>query len=186
MQPRTSAHARSGVAPGVGVPTLEGVYRMHADFVWRSALRFGIRTSAAEDVVHEVFLVVGRRLPEFRPGSSVRAWLYGITRGVCANRRRSDDRRQRRHAELQLVEPDGPATPEELARRAQAVSLVQAFLDTLEEPQRQVFALADLEGMTGPEIAQAFDEPLNTIYSRLRLARRKFKAYVARLQEVQR
>lgn len=186
MQPRTSAHARPARAPGAAASSLEAVYRVHADFVWRSALRFGVPSSAAEDVVHEVFLVVGRRLPEFVAGSSMRAWLYGITRGVCANRRRSHDRRERRHAELQLVEPDRPATPEELARRSQAVSLVQAFLETLDDRQRQVFALADLEGLTGPEMAEALGEPLNTIYSRLRLARRKFKAYVARLQEAQR
>jgi RNA polymerase sigma-70 factor (ECF subfamily) len=43
-----------------------------------------------------------------------------------------------------------------------------------------VFVLADVEGMTGPEIADALGIAVNTVYSRLRLARRDFERALAR------
>jgi RNA polymerase sigma-70 factor, ECF subfamily len=55
-------------------------------------------------------------------------------------------------------------------------------LDRLSDEQRAVFVLHDLEGKAAPEIAADLDVPLNTVYSRLRLARERFAAHVARTQ----
>jgi RNA polymerase sigma-70 factor (ECF subfamily) len=53
------------------------------------------------------------------------------------------------------------------------------LLDQLSPDQRDVFVLAELEQLTAPEIAVATSTPLNTVYSRLRLARARFNELVA-------
>ena len=157
-------------------PTLEALYRDHADFVWRTVRRLGVPDEAAEDVVQEVFIVVRRRLPDYEGRGAPTTWLFAIARGVAANWRRSRQRAERR---LRVVpDPEPAGTPEDAVRRKRVKSLIQGLLDELEPKQRIVFELADIEGMSGPEVAEALGVPLNTVYSRLRLARRRFKKYV--------
>ena len=57
--------------------------------------------------------------------------------------------------------------------------MIQRFLAELPDDQREVFVLADIEGLSGPEIAQALGLELNVAYSRLRLARRKLRRFLA-------
>jgi RNA polymerase sigma-70 factor (ECF subfamily) len=49
-------------------------------------------------------------------------------------------------------------------------------LDKLDEDKRMVLLLVEVEGMTAPEVAQAWKLPVNTVYSRLRRARAEFSA----------
>jgi RNA polymerase sigma-70 factor, ECF subfamily len=153
---------------------LADVYRQHADFVWRIVRRMGVADAAVEDVMHDVFLVVQRRLPEYDGRASMTTWLYHIARGVVANHRRSRSREARR---LELVEQAPgrrPTDPEGLTARREAADLVRAFLAELDEDKRRVFEMADIEGMPIPEVARICKINLNTAYSRLRLARQAF------------
>lgn len=157
-------------------PTLDALYRDHADFVWRTVRRFGVPDEAAEDVVQDVFIVVRRRLPDYEGRGAPTSWLYAIARGVAANFRRGRDRAERR---LRVVAaPEPAATPEDAVGRAQVAQVVRRGLAALDRNQRRVFELVDIEGMSGPEVAEVLGVPLNTIYSRLRLARRRFRQVV--------
>ena len=71
-------------------------------------------------------------------------------------------------------------SPLESASRAEAARRLGAILDELDEDRRAVLILAELEEMSAPEIAEAVGAPLNTVYTRLRLARRDFDEAVAR------
>ncbi|MEZ4453298.1 MAG: sigma-70 family RNA polymerase sigma factor [Nannocystaceae bacterium] len=165
--------AEDPLAPGA---TLGAIYSEHAGFVWRSLLRLGASQAEAEDLLHEVFLVVRRRLDDFEDGRSLRAWLYGIARGVAANHRRG---RRREEARLdRLPSPSPPMTPEEGLQRRRAAALVAEFLATLDEPRRQVFELMDIEGLRGPEVAEALQIPLMKVHTLLRSARTLFHAHL--------
>jgi len=157
-------------------PDLETLYRAHADFVWRTLRRMGVEDDVLEDLVHAVFLVVRSRLPTYEGRSAATTWLYGIARHVAANHRRSAARRrQREHTHAPLP---ATANPDEEMSRRRALALVEAFVLTLPLAQRRVFELADLEGFSGPEVAEALAIPLNTVYSRLRSARHRFEAFL--------
>jgi RNA polymerase sigma-70 factor (ECF subfamily) len=60
------------------------------------------------------------------------------------------------------------------------LQLLAKLLRDLDDAKREVFVLAELEEMTAPEISEALDIPLNTVYSRLRAARQLFEQALAR------
>lgn len=161
---------------------LAEVYARHSGFVWRSVRRMGIPDAAVEDVMHEVFLVVHRRLTEYDGRASMTTWLYHLTRGVVSNWRRG---RRREHTRLTLVEPPSApngSDPEEAAGRDEAYAIVRGAIAALADDKRLVFELAEIEGLTMPEIAEIAGINLNTAYSRLRLARREFAGELQRLR----
>src|SRR6185503_1457912 len=132
------------------------VYDAHFTFVWRSARRLGTPEANLDDVVQEIFMVAFRRQDEFEGRSSVKTWLYGIVFNVVRAHRRE---LAQKHPEV--IDGD---------RRADSDRLI----DSLDDDRRAVFVLAELEQLTATEIAAVVGAPLNTVYSRLRLARVEF------------
>lgn len=158
---------------------VERVFRAEYPFVRRVLKYWGVPPGALEDAVQDVFVVVTRRLDELRPGVDVRSWLLGIARRVARNQRRTALRMRVRRAFLRsMSEPDPPRC---VSTRHHDVDLALRLLQTLPERQRVVFVLADLEGWTAPEIAEGLGIKLNTVYSRLRLARSRLEAEHARI-----
>jgi RNA polymerase sigma-70 factor (ECF subfamily) len=158
------------------------LYENHVDFVWRNLRRLGVHESDAEDRTQEVFVVAHRRFSEFEDrGHGPRAWLFQIVLRVASDARRH----RRRHPE----EPDGgdamsrasvePPQADALARR-EALSTLDAALDTIEVGRRAVLVLHEIEEMTAPEIARVLSIPLNTVYSRLRVARTELEDALTR------
>lgn len=160
-------------------PGFDAVYRAHVGFVWRTLRRFGIADAELEDAAHEVFLIVHRKLAGFDGRSAVTTWLFAIARGVASNRRRGELRRLRRHEGL--PEPAPPDDPSEHVARAQAAAAVARFLAGLGEDQRLAFELVEIEGLKAAEVAELLDLNVNTVFTRLRAARLRFRDYVAAL-----
>lgn len=173
------AAPRAVTAPATPAHAFEDVYRESFGFVWRSARRLGVRDAHLDDVVQEVFVVVHRRLADFEGRSSLKTWLFGITLRVVRDHRRSDRRR----------DPGPPVDPDTLraaggpahdAEKAEAVRVLHALLDELDDERREVFVMAELEQMAMPEIADALGINVNTAYARLRIARGEFELALAR------
>ena len=150
-------------------PALVAVYREHFQFVWRSARRLAAQPAALDDVVQDVFLIVARRLPEFRGEASIRTWLFAITMRVVQVHRRSVSRHLRRVEAFAEAHADGGGT--DPYARSDAAEALLKLLDQLDDDRRAVFVLAELEGMTAQEIAVGLGLNVNTVYSRLRAAR---------------
>jgi RNA polymerase sigma-70 factor, ECF subfamily len=188
-----SAPAARALEPGpdvrpvdCGIPSFDDLYEQHFAFVWRSARRLGINDSALEDVAQEVFLVVHRRLDSLERGALLRSWLFSIVVRVVSDARRS---LRRKPANLggsarSSLDVDGigtsAASPEDSLARVEARRVMDAVLDGMTDPRRQVFILAELEQMSVPDIAAAVGANVNTVYARLRAARADFEQGVAR------
>ena len=161
-------------------PSFDYVYAGELAFVWRSARRLGVREAAVEDVVQEIFVVVHRQLPEFEGRSSLKTWLFGITLRVVRDHLRSARRKATcGDEELASVRDHRPG-PSDHAERSEAVRLLHALLDELDDARREVFVMAELEQMTVPEIAEVLGLNVNTTYARLRLARQEVEQALAR------
>lgn len=163
-------------SPPAGPLRFRDVYQTHARYVWRVGRGLGVSTLHIDDVVHDVFLVVRRRLPDFQPERSLRAWLAGITRRVVGHLRRKHAREERRLRALPT--PDPPSSPFETLERQDAAVLLERFLATLPDDKRMAFLLMDVEGLTANEVAEACGSHAQTIYSRRREARRQFERFV--------
>ena len=150
------------------------IFRAHAAFVWRVLRRQGVRDADAEDATQEVFLVVHRRLHEYEERGAIRAWLFTICRQIASHHRRASERLERKQQALMFTS-GGETNPQDVVERAEAAALVRNFLDGLDEPHATVFYLAEIEGMTAPEVAAATGVNLNTVYSRMRAARKRFE-----------
>ncbi len=144
------------------------LYRGEFAFVWATARRLGVPPGTLEDVVQDVFLTAFRRLDQLRFEVSARAWLHGVTRRIAARHHRTTARRSRRHAALATA-VRGPVDPPE--DRLAAAQQLERLLTRLGERTRTVFEMAELLGMSGPEIAGELQIPVSTVYSRVRLAR---------------
>jgi RNA polymerase sigma-70 factor (ECF subfamily) len=151
------------------------IYQTYFDFVWRSLRRLGVIEHELDDVAQEVFLVVHKRLDDFEGRSSVRTWLFGIVLRVASQHRRTARRRPEHSLPADLPERRS-SDPHEATVQAQTRQLVYELLDELDYDKRVVLVLAELEQMTAPEIAESLSLSVNTVYSRLRAARREFEA----------
>lgn len=158
-------------------PTLEALYREHFDFVYRKARSLGGPGFDAEDAAQEVFLVVSRRLSTFDGSSRLTTWLYGITLNVVrAARRRA---RVRRLFEVRHPEEERGADGLDRVEVEQARRIAYAILDKLSAEHRETFILAELEGLSGQEIAALTGCKVETVWSRLHYARKEFARRLA-------
>jgi RNA polymerase sigma-70 factor (ECF subfamily) len=161
------------------------LYDAYFAFVWRALRRLGVADAHLDDAAQDVFLVVHRKLEGFEGRASLKTWLYGIVLRVAR-------RARERQAQAGFVGaggrvdpdevPDRRApTPHESAVRAESLTLLQRVLDGLDDEKREAFVLIELDGLTAPEAALVLGVPVNTVSSRLRLARAAFDRALARL-----
>ncbi len=166
--------------------SFRAVYATHFAFVWGCTRRLGVPEEAADDVVQEIFLVVHARLWTLEHPKSLRSWLYSVVRRTVSTYRRARHARASRESSartaLELLSSGvQQPSPLDLALLGDEVQLLWTLLGRLTPSKREILVLAELDEMTVPEIAEAIGIPLNTAYSRLRLARQEFnQMYAAR------
>lgn len=165
-------------------PDFRAIYEAFFDYVWRTLRRLGVREADLADATHEVFVVVHRRLGDFEPDRPLAPWIGGIVYRVAIH-----EQRRARHRRERLVDPHtlpqaaGGPDPERQAMTRQRAERVLTALRALDLDRRVVFVMHEMDGVPCPEIAEALGVPVNTVYSRLRVARGRFRAAVARLRE---
>jgi RNA polymerase sigma-70 factor (ECF subfamily) len=147
------------------------VYRDHLDYVWNSLRRVGVPVADLEDLAHEVFLVVHRKLADYDRARPIRPWLFGIAFRVASDHRRKLARRGERAGDDVDERAAEGASPEMQTVQRQAVELARRALGAIDEEARAVFILAELDGFAVTEVASSLEIPVNTAYTRLRRAR---------------
>lgn len=158
------------------------VYSAHADFVWASLQRLGVRPSDLDDMLQEVFMIVHQRLHTFDHSSKITTWLFGVCLRAASDYRRRAWRRRESVGDEPVEEPGGSheTTPEDDAAGSEARRRLDAVLDELDVEKRAVFVMFEVEEMGCDEIAALVGVPVGTIYSRLHAARKQFEKALAR------
>src|SRR4051812_34165514 len=143
--------------------TLEDVYRDHFDFVFRQAARLGGPGIDAEDAAQEVFMIVARKLDTFDATSLITTWLYGITLNVVRSLRRRA--RIRRLFEIGQGDDksDVPVRSIDRAEVVDAHRIAYEILDKMAPKKREVFILAEFEGLSCEEIATLVGTKTETV-----------------------
>lgn len=139
----------------------------HGPFVWRTLRYLGVEDAALEDAMQDVFVTAFRRAADFEGRSSMRTWLFGVTRRVAFRYRRAASTRRRHIISDDTGAPEGEDDPH---ARADARRSVNQLVANLDRDKRAVFVLCELEGMTAAEVAEALTLPIGTVHSRRRAA----------------
>ena len=178
------------VAPLPPKLTPELVFREYAPRIYNLARRMLGNDADAEDVTQDVLLQVVRKLDTFRGDSQIATWLHRVTVNAAlahraeagqpseARDQRRDgrprrDRWPRRRGEA-LERPAGRAGP-----RGRASRLIEEAINKLPEPFRDVYVLADVEGLPNPEIAEMLKLSVPAVKSRLHRARLRMRDALA-------
>ena len=176
------------------------IYRQEVVFVWRYLQKLGVASRDLEDCVHEIFVVLFKNWKKYDATRPIRPWLCGIASNVASDyRRRASNRRERltgdgedtiRDAaqsatgDLEMTHSPGDGNPEARLELDSLRHLILTALNTLSEQQRKVFVLHDIEGFSIPEIVMSLDISESTLYSQLRLGRKKFVAAFRQQQAI--
>jgi RNA polymerase sigma-70 factor (ECF subfamily) len=141
-------------------------------YVCRALQRLGVRRTDLKDVAQELMIAVYTHLGEFDESRPVRPWLFGFALRYAQNYRRLAMHTRVSVGTEQLAQ--GAREGAELEARD---SVLRA-LEGLDYDQRVVLVMHDLEGFAVPEIAEHVSTNVNTVYSRLRLGRERFRRLV--------
>jgi RNA polymerase sigma-70 factor, ECF subfamily len=150
--------------------------------VYGAAVRVLGESSAAQDVVQDVFVELWRDPARYEPATaSLRTFLTLRARHRAVDLVRSELRRvARQERQHRLAQPAAHPSPFELVAGAEAARVVRDAVALLPDNQRQVVELAYFEGMTCREVANAVGIPEGTAKSRLRLALAKLETTLDR------
>jgi RNA polymerase sigma-70 factor (ECF subfamily) len=176
-----SEEARARPVPGSDESLdFRAVFDAQSGYVWCTLRRLGVRDADLEDVCHEVFVSVHDHLASYDASRPLKAWLFGFAFRKAANYRRRG--RNFREVLGVLAEPSDPSplADEQLEREEQHTLVVRA-LGAMTFERRSVIVMHEIEGFPMPNIALELGIPVNTAYSRLRLARLDFAKAIQRL-----
>jgi len=157
------------------------IVRLYGDKVFSLVYRMIGSRAEADDIAQEVFITVFKTIETFREESKFSTWLYRVTVNHCKNRIKYLARRHERDRdELDETsrETNGAAgapvrhvQPDRALEGAQLEALLQAAIADLEDDQRVVVVLRDVEDLTIEEICEITGLPDGTVKSRLHRAR---------------
>jgi len=160
-----------------------GLVRRHKTAIYNFILRLVRSTSAAEDLVQDVFVRIVQSAVDFKHESRFTTWAYAIARNICIDHLRKMSFRQ--HPSLDQPPgsaPDGPTLLDRTAdvhpsaaveRSAIGVELgrrITRCVEQLPDEQREVFLLREVANLPFKDIASITGVPENTVKSRMRYA----------------
>lgn len=167
-----------------GSLTFGAIYTRWFDQVSQWIRAMGGPEADREDLVQDVFVVVHRRLPYF-DGNNLPGWLYQIARRRVRDFRRLVWVKHLLFGSVSL--PDNlaneGASAVEILETRQKTALLERLLAKLNESERAALVLFEVEGYSGAEIAQIQGVPLNTVWARIHKARKKLRAWLAKIEQ---
>jgi RNA polymerase sigma-70 factor (ECF subfamily) len=173
--------------------TPELVFREYAPRIFNLARRMLGNDADAEDVTQDVLLQVVRKLDTFRGDSQIATWLHRVTvNAALAHRQKRANRQKREGGEAtdDLLDQAGPGwsgaaakrwnvSPDEPVLAAEQAELIDKAIAQLPEPFRDVYVLADVEGLPNAEIAEILGLSVAAVKSRLHRARLRMRDALA-------
>jgi RNA polymerase sigma-70 factor (ECF subfamily) len=160
--------------------------------VFRLVLRMLGDRAEAEDLAQEVFISIFKAIEGFRGESQLSTWVYRVAANHCRNRIKYLTRRRRQVTdgydesnEEQIGHaPHGrPEAPDQLMEARQTERVLQAGLLALEEEQRELVVLREVEHLSYEEIMAITGLPEGTVKSRLHRARATLREYIERHEQ---
>lgn len=172
------------------IGAFEQLVRSHQDRVFDFCVRMMSDREEAFDLTQEIFVSVHQHIGEFRHDARLSTWIFRIARNHCLNRLKYLRRRGRGKSdeygevhESAINDAAGaPQKPDDALEAARVRALVRRAIDELDEDQRVLVVLRDIEGMSYEDIVEVTELPEGTVKSRLHRAREKLAGILERLE----
>jgi len=150
------------------------LYERHSHMVYSLCLRMTGNVMDAEDLTHDVFIQLLKKVGSFRGESKFSTWLYRLTINQVLMHIRSP---MRRRETPNLLEQLTPVPVVKAGRSDQVVDrlTLHRALAKLAPGSRSVFVKFDVEGYNHEEIAGIFGFSTGNSKSQLHKARRKLR-----------
>lgn len=178
------------VAPLPEKLTPELVFHEYAPRIYNIARRMLGNDADAEDVTQDVLLQVVRKLDTFRGDAQISTWLHRVTvNAALAHRQKRANRQKHETGEvgaelLQSAAPEAAVkrwnvSPEDPVLAAEDQEVIEKAINQLPEPFRDVYVLADVEGLPNSEIGEMLNLSVPAVKSRLHRARMRMRDLLA-------
>jgi RNA polymerase sigma-70 factor (ECF subfamily) len=161
------------------VDLLTRLYQAHFNLVWRTLRSAGVRAADLDDMAHEVFLVVRRKLltsepvivtPDMSPEDQERAWSAWISRVAFYEAKNYRTRAGHYRQEL-MDNVDEILDPRTETAQGEERDYLLLLLSHTTPERRTLFMLVEMEGYTVSEAAGVLEITETTATKRLRQAR---------------
>jgi len=153
--------------------------------VYNMAMYMTKNRDDALDISQEVFVKLWQSLRGFRGECSIKSYIMKLTKNASLDLMRKKSRRQSasltvendkgEEVEMDIPDSSWEANPEEAYLRAERIQKVRAGIMKLDEEQRQIIIMRDMNGMSYVDIAEALGINEGTVKSRLNRARSALK-----------
>ncbi len=148
--------------------------------IYNLAFNYVKTEEEAKDVAQDVFVTAYKALPKLRDDTKFGAWLYQIGINHCRNRYKKLKRRgfftqKSIDDENAPVHLEGGESPEQSLEQQQTIKLVREAIAQMNEAEKEVLMLRDLQGLPYDQISEILDVPLGTVKSKLNRARLNLK-----------
>jgi RNA polymerase sigma-70 factor (ECF subfamily) len=162
----------------------------YQDRVFRILLRMLGDRAEAEDLAQEVFISIFKAIDSFRGESQLSTWVYRVASNHCRNRLKYLSRRRQKlmddfdeesvaGAQSSFL-PDRQGTPDRLLEARQTEVMLEEGLARLDDEQRELVVLREVEHLSYEEIMAITGLPEGTVKSRLHRARSSLREYLER------
>jgi RNA polymerase sigma-70 factor (ECF subfamily) len=168
----------------------EQLVKQHQDRVYDFCMRMLADREEAFDVTQEIFVSIHQHMEQFRHDAKISTWIFRISRNHCLNRLKYLKRRGRGRSEEygETSEQEinasvgAPPTPDESLEASRTRALVHRAIARLDEDQRVLVVLRDIEGLAYEEIVEITELAEGTVKSRLHRAREKLALILGELE----
>ncbi len=176
---------------------MERLILKYQNRIYNVVLRMCGNPDDAAELSQETFVKVIESIDKFKGKSSFYTWLFRIAVNLTLNHIQRNARTTTRSLDAEETEPEGgtqqllrdflsderAADPALLAQSRELCELARKCLLELEEPQRTVVVLRDIEGMDYAQIAEVLNIELGTVRSRLSRARSNLREILENMQK---
>jgi len=154
------------------------------DRVYGLVLRILGHPEDAREVAQEVFVSVFEKIDSYRGEAAISTWLFRIAVNHARNRIKHASRRRERQKDSFDDMHSPPSSgqlnaevprPDQVHGRRYVATLVDQALAQLDEDQRVMVILRDVEGQSYEDIAEITGVQLGTVKSRIHRARQRLK-----------
>jgi len=166
------------------VAAFEELTEVYQKKIFNLAYRMTGNYDDASDMAQEALIRIFKSIGNFKEQSSFSTWIYRITTNVCLDELRRKKNKKVFSLDEEIHADDGEIQrqimsddpqPDEVVEKEELKRIVNNAINNLQDDQKLVITLRDIQGLSYEEISNVLECPVGTVKSRINRARQALK-----------